>query len=71
MRRAILALVACLFAWHAHAQVDEIVTAKLDGHTIGALVTRLEQAKAFKHGIAIFPGHPGILKLHEENGQPA
>ena len=70
MRCAILALTASLLAPHARAQIDEVVTAKLDRHTIGALVTRLEQAKAFKHGIALFPGLPGILKLHEENGRP-
>src|SRR6185369_4285504 len=70
MRCGVLALAACFLVPYARAQVDEIVAAKLDRHTIGALVTRLEQAKAFKHGIAIFPGHPGILKLREENGQP-
>lgn len=70
MRCGVLALAACFLVPHARAQLDEIVTAKLDRHTIGALVTRLEQVKAFKHGIAIFPGHPGILKLHEENGRP-
>jgi hypothetical protein len=69
MRIAILALAVSFLAPHAHAQVDEIVTAKLDRYTIAALVTRQGEAKAFKHGIAIFPGHPGILKLREENGQ--
>jgi len=51
-------------------QVEQIVTAKLERYTIAALVMHQEGAKAFKHGIAIFPGHPGILKLREENGQP-
>ena len=54
----------------ARAQVDEVVTAKLERYSIAALVTRQEAAKVFKHGIAIFPGHPGILKLRRENGQP-
>jgi pimeloyl-ACP methyl ester carboxylesterase len=31
---------------------------------------RLESASAFRHGIALFPGHPGILKLHEVDGEP-
>jgi hypothetical protein len=53
-----------------YGQVEEIVTAKLERYTIAALVMRAEGAKAFKHGIAIFPGHPGIIKLREENGQP-
>jgi len=70
MRCTVLAVAVSLAAPPAGAQVDEIVTAKLDGHGIAALVTRQESAKVFKHGIAIFPGHPGILKLHEENGQP-
>jgi hypothetical protein len=49
----------------------------LKGYRISALVTRLDGAKSakqgaktIKHGIALFPGYPGILKLHEENGQP-
>src|ERR1044071_88276 len=70
MRCTVLAVAVSLAPPPAGAQVDEIVTAKLDGHSIAALVTRQEGAKAFKHGIAIFPGHPGILKLHQENGQP-
>src|SRR4030095_12611115 len=69
MRIAILALAVSFLALHAHAQVDEIVTAKLDRHTIAALVTRQGEAKAFKHGIAIFPAHPRILNLREENSQ--
>jgi len=69
MRIAILVLAGSLVAPHARAQVDGIVTAKLERHTIAALVTRQGKAKAFKHGIAIFPGHPGILKLREENGR--
>jgi hypothetical protein len=70
MRCAVLALAGCLLVWHAHAQVDQVVTAKLERYGIAALVTRQEGAKSFKQGIAIFPGHPGILKLREENGQP-
>ena len=54
----------------AWAQAEEIVTAKLERHSIAALVTRQDGATTFKHGIAIFPGHPGILKLRAENGQP-
>jgi hypothetical protein len=70
MRCAILALAACFVIPHASAQVDQVVTAKLERYSVAALVTRQEGAKTFKQGIAIFPGHPGILKLHEENGQP-
>src|SRR4051812_37854440 len=70
MRIAILAVALSLLAPHARAQVDGIVGAKLERYSIAALVTHAESAKAFKHGIAVFPGHPGILKLHQENGQP-
>ena len=70
MRCAVLALAAAFVLPHAHAQVDQVVTAKLERYSIAALVTRQEGAKSFKQGIAVFPGHPGIMKLHDENGQP-
>ena len=54
----------------AYGQAEEIVTAKLERYGISALVMRQDGAKAFKHGIALFPGHPGIMKLQEENGRP-
>ncbi len=52
------------------ANVDTVVTVALQGYTISGLVTRLQDAKAFKYGVALFPGHPGIMKLREEDGQP-
>ena len=52
------------------ANPTEVVTASVKGYTVAGLVTYLKEAKAFKHGIALFPGHPGIMKLREENGQP-
>ena len=70
MRCAVLALAAAFVLPRAHAQVDQVVTAKLERYSIAALVTRQEGAKSFKRGIAIFPGHPGIMKLHDESGQP-
>lgn len=63
----------------AHAQAGgdpnfqhptEVVTVKRDGYTISGLVTHVENAKTFKHGIALFPGHPGIMRLREEDGRP-
>jgi hypothetical protein len=54
----------------AHAQVEEVVTAKRERYSIAALVMHLEGAQSFKHGIALFPGHPGIMKLQEEDGKP-
>jgi len=47
-----------------------VVTAKGDGYTISGLVTHLQRAKTFKHGIALFPGYPGIMRLREEDRQP-
>lgn len=47
-----------------------VVTVKRDGYTIAGLVTHLEGAKAFKYGIALFPGHPGIMRLEEVDGTP-
>jgi|SRR3954466_2539752 len=69
MRCAVLALAASFVLAHAHAQVDQVVTARLERYSIAALVSRQEGANSFRQGIAIFPGHPGILKLREENGQ--
>lgn len=62
----------------AHAQTADpnlanptrVVTAKRDGYTIAGLVTHHEGAKSFKYGVALFPGHPGILRLREEDGAP-
>jgi hypothetical protein len=47
-----------------------VVTIKLNGYTISGLVTLLQDGKTFKYAIALFPGHPGIMRLREENGQP-
>ncbi len=47
-----------------------IVTAARGGYSISGLVTHLEGTRAFKHGIALFPGYPGILRLREEGGEP-
>ncbi|HET7854715.1 MAG TPA: hypothetical protein VFM04_09695 [Candidatus Methylomirabilis sp.] len=49
---------------------DHVVTVKRNGYTISGLVTHLQDAKTFKYAIALFPGHPGIMRLREENGQP-
>lgn len=52
------------------AHPARIVTAKRDGYTIAALVTHLEGATAFRYGIALFPGYPGLMHLREEDGRP-
>ena len=65
MRAAAFFLIAFLAVPLARGQAEAVVTAKLERGTIAALVMRIEGHKAFKHGIALFPGHPGILKLRE------
>jgi hypothetical protein len=59
-----------LAALPAYAEVDQVVAVNLGRYSMAGLVTRMDDAKAFKYGIALFPGHPGIMKLREENGQP-
>jgi len=49
---------------------NQVVTVAVQDYTVSGLVTHLRDAKAFKYGIVLFPGHPGIMKLREENGQP-
>ncbi len=68
-------LLTCSGAGHAQSDPNlehpnRVVTVQRGGYTISGLVTHLQSAKTFKYGIALFPGHPGILKLREENGQP-
>ncbi len=70
MRASLIAFCGLLIAGSAPAQVDEVITASLDGYTIAGLATRLEHATALRYGIAVFPGHPGILRLELEHGRP-
>lgn len=51
------------------AHPTQIVAVKRDGYTIAGLVTHLAGAQGFKYGVALFPGHPGILRLREEDGR--
>jgi hypothetical protein len=51
------------------ANPTQLVTVKRDGYTIAAMVTHLESTKNFKYGVALFPGHPGIMRLREEDGR--
>lgn len=51
------------------AHPTHIVTVKRDGYAVAGLVTHLAGAKGFKYGIALFPGHPGIMRLREEDGR--
>lgn len=51
------------------AHPTQLVTVKRDGYTISGLATHLERAKEFKHGVALFPGYPAIMRLREEDGR--
>jgi len=51
------------------ANPTQVVTVKRDGYTVAGLVTHLEGAKGFKYGVALFPGHPGVMRLREEDGR--
>ena len=80
MRFAILLTLSLAAFGGAHAQnpqsdanlanPTQVVTVKRDGYTIAGLVTHLEGAKTFKYGVALFPGHPGIMQLQEIDGAP-
>ena len=48
---------------------NEIVAAQLPGHRISGLVTHQHGAGHFTRGIALFPGHPGIMRLRTEDNR--
>ena len=52
------------------AHPHTVVKVDLRGHSIAALATHLEGVQRFKYGVALFPGHPGILRLTAGEGQP-
>jgi hypothetical protein len=41
----------------------EVLTVKRDGYTVSALVTHARGRQSFTQGVALFPGHPGIMKI--------
>lgn len=43
-------------------------TVQREGYTISALITHHGTPQAFRHGVVLFAGHPGILRLREEEG---
>lgn len=77
LRLACAALLA-LAAGSATAQAEDpnlahpnrVHTVQREGYTISALLTHRASPQAFRHGVALFPGHPGILRLREEDGAP-
>ncbi|RZI39973.1 hypothetical protein EGT07_26105 [Herbaspirillum sp. HC18] len=51
------------------AYPTQVVTVAAKEYTISGLVTHRQDAKQFRYGIALFPGHPGILRLRDEGGE--
>ncbi len=47
-----------------------VISVQRGSHAISGLVTHAPAARAFRHGIALFPGYPGIMRLREEEGRP-
>ncbi|RIX49597.1 MAG: hypothetical protein D3M94_00920 [Rhodocyclales bacterium GT-UBC] len=46
--------------------VSELVTVNRGAYTMAGLVSRPVAGKPVRHGIALFPGHPGMLRLRQE-----
>lgn len=75
---ALLAACAMLAAGAPRAQerdpnsalANEVITARLAGRSISGLVTHRPGASGFTRGIALFPGHPGILRLRIDADEP-
>ena len=65
---ALLAAFVPALAADSPASVSEIVHGRAGDYTIAGLVSRQRDRSAFRHGIALFPGHPGIMRLREEGG---
>jgi pimeloyl-ACP methyl ester carboxylesterase len=49
---------------------NEVVTVQRDGYSISGLATHLEGPARFRYGVALFPGSPGIMRIHVEGGEP-
>lgn len=70
LRMKTIFFASVFIACQAHGQTEEVVSVRLRSGTIAGLLMHQEGAKDFKYGIALFPGHPGIMKLRrDEDGQ--
>ena len=75
---ATLLLLTLCGAAHAQAEKDanfanphEVLAAKRDGYAISALATHVAGRASFARGVALFPGHPGIMKIEvDADGAP-
>lgn len=46
---------------------SELVVAGNENHSIAGLILHTPERREYRHGIALFPGHPGILRLRMED----
>jgi hypothetical protein len=51
------------------AATNVVLSVPRKDYSMAGLVTHLPGARAFKYGVALFPGHPGMLRLREEEGK--
>jgi pimeloyl-ACP methyl ester carboxylesterase len=49
---------------------NAVLTVSRGDYSISGLATHTPEGKSFKHGIALFPGYPGIMRLREDDGKP-
>lgn len=47
-----------------------VVTVARDGYSVSGLLTHLQDANNFRSAVALFPGHPGIMRLRLEDNEP-
>ncbi|MDA0225181.1 MAG: hypothetical protein O2975_03600 [Proteobacteria bacterium] len=62
-------LISALACAGPAAAQEDIVVARLPERSIAALVNRLPDTTRPKRAIALFAGHPGILRLRTEDGE--
>ena len=60
--RSLISALALAAAGGALAQNEEVLTVARESYTISALAMHRE-GTAFPRGVALFPGHPGIMKI--------
>lgn len=61
-----LSLVMTVVAIEVRAQ--EVIQVDRGGYTIAGLVDRAQGVERARYGIALFPGHPGIMRIRDEDG---
>jgi hypothetical protein len=65
MRAAIVIALLASAAGAAAQPVEELVTVKRGSYTVSGLAMKGAKAQP-RYGIALFPGHPGIMKIQSE-----